>query len=101
MDLEVLLQKLLKAGRNQPAQDRVPYAFEKRIMAQLTRVKPFDAWSVWAQGLWRAVLPCLAVMVACGLLTQVFLAPSYPGDLSRDLEATVMTSLDLELEDLW
>lgn len=63
MDLELLRKKLLAAARGNPPTDRVPYAFEKRVMEHLKHSPAVDCVALWARALWRAVAPCAAVAV--------------------------------------
>ena len=65
---ESILERLLAESQEIPGDDRVPYAFEKRIMAHIKEAPPAtssvaDAWLAWSQSLWKAVVPCLAVLV--------------------------------------
>lgn len=65
---ESILERLLAESREIPADDRVPYAFEKRVMAHIKEAPAAtssvaDAWLAWSQSLWKAVVPCLAVLV--------------------------------------
>ena len=53
MNLFELKKKLLAAARRNPPSDRVPYAFEKRIMAHLAAQPLLDAWAFWVRGFWR------------------------------------------------
>ena len=65
MKIEKLQQALVKAARNAPEDDRVPYAFEKRVMARLREaVSPVDPLTLWNRALWRAVAPCMALTLA-------------------------------------
>lgn len=68
MKLEQLRQKLLATARANPPGDRVPYAFEKRIIALLKSQPAPDSWALWAHALWRAALPCIAVMFLFGAI---------------------------------
>nr|MBP9901087.1 hypothetical protein [Verrucomicrobiota bacterium] len=61
MNLEPLQQKLLAAARAHPPADRVPYAFEQRIRANLSTLPPVDLAALWARALWRAAVTCVAV----------------------------------------
>ena len=106
--IEDILDRLLAETRKTPANDRVPYAFEKRIMAHIKEAPAAlaDAWSVWAQSLWKAVVPCLAVLVmvavwmkapAGATTPQGNAAPAVanfeaPGD--EDLESIVMLAIE-------
>lgn len=96
MNLAQLQQKLLAAARSQKVSDAVPYAFEKRILARLAPVARVDAWLLWARALWRAAVPCVAVMLLLG--TWSLLTPgsgnSSPTDLSQEMENTVLAVVD-------
>jgi len=67
MNLAELHGKLIAAGRLHKPDDRVPYAFEKRIMALIAERKTVDKWVFWTRGLWRAAASCVAVAVVCGV----------------------------------
>ncbi len=66
MDLAALHKRLIAAARTDVPSDAVPYAFEKRVMANLGRRKP-DRLEYWAHSLWRAVAPCAAVALLLGV----------------------------------
>jgi hypothetical protein len=106
-----ILERLLAETREIPANDRVPYAFEKRIMAHIKEAPAAvaDVWLAWSQSLWKAVVPCLAVLVmvvvwmkapadGSGATTpQGNAAPAVanfeaPGE--EDLESIVMLAID-------
>tara|TARA_B100000029_G_C17580156_1_gene959391 strand:- start:1811 stop:2116 length:306 start_codon:yes stop_codon:yes gene_type:complete len=61
MKLDVIIEKLLKTAKNDPPSDRVPYAFEKRIMAHIAEQPEPDSWLAVGRMLWRAVVPYSAV----------------------------------------
>jgi hypothetical protein len=63
MNLTALEKKLIAAARTSEPDERVPYAFEKRIMARLSEAAPVDVLGSWGRSLWRAAVPCLAVAV--------------------------------------
>lgn len=63
-----LEQKLLAAARTVPADDRVPYAFEKGIMARIRDLRPVDRWAGWSRLLWQAAVPCVALTVVLSAL---------------------------------
>ena len=79
-------EEFVKLARQMPADERVPYAFEKRVMANL-EAPVTDPLAQWARGLWRAVVPCLAVMA----VTAAFCF-SQAGETHAD------TNLDVDLE---
>jgi len=73
MNLESLQKKLLAAAKAHPPADRVPLAFEKRVLAHLTVKPAIDPATFWSRALWRATVPCLALML---LLTSLALVPT-------------------------
>ena len=109
--IEDTLERLLTQTREIPANDRVPYAFEKRIMAHIKEAPAAlaDVWAAWAQSLWKAVVPCLAVLMMVAVWMKAptegngvttpqsnsapevanFVAPS-----DEDLESIVMLAID-------
>ena len=99
MNLAELQKKLVAAARLQKPDDRVPYAFEKRIMAQIAAQiaarTGADQWVFWARGLWRAAASCVAVALILGALS-LFMPASTDGigDLSQDFENTLLASAD-------
>lgn len=72
MNLEQLQQKLVAAARANPPADRVPYAFEKRILARLTERPTVDAAALWARALRRAAVSCVAVTILVASLSFTF-----------------------------
>ena len=95
MNLAELERKLIAAARTHAPSDRVPYAFEKRIMAHLA-IRPMrDHWELWGRALWRAAAPCVAIMVLLGAWS-FFGSQSSTGttDLSQDLEQTLLAVVD-------
>lgn len=99
MNLDELQNKLIAAARLQPPDERVPYAYEKRIQALIkTRAVP-DRWVVWSSGLWRAAISCMILVVVLGAAS--LLAPTTATatagngqDLSQDFENTMLASAD-------
>ena len=95
MNVTQLERKLIAAARANPPSDRVPYAFEKRIMARLAARPVADDWALWAGALWRAVAPCVAIMLLLGAWS--LFAPHSSAsttDLSQDLEKTLLAAVD-------
>ena len=100
MDLAKLKQKLINAARSHPPSDRVPYAFEKRVM-QLLRSQPvLDEWALWSQALWRAAVACLALVTLLGFISFLTPAGNSPSanDLSQDFENTMLAAVDQDTE---
>jgi hypothetical protein len=95
MNLDELKRKLTAAARLQPPDDRVPYAFEKRIMALIAARTESARRIFWARGLWRGAISCVALALVCGALSLfVEEASDNNGDLSQDLENTLLASAD-------
>ncbi len=104
MNLEKLHAKLINSARSDTPSDRVPFAFETRIMARLAACAVRDPWALWAAGLWRATAPCVGIMLLLGAWTWFTPAsPPSANDLSQDLENTVLVAADQESpsEPLW
>jgi hypothetical protein len=94
MNLAKLQETLLAAARANPPSDRVPYAFEKRIMARLTGRPELDVWAAWARLLWRAATPCLGVTaLIVGLAAATGGLQGNQVSLGEGLEATVYAAL--------
>ena len=85
MNTERLQEKLIAAARRNPPSDHVPFAFEQRIMAQLRRPALADASTFWAIGLWRAVLPSVALL---GLVGGLHLNGVPEPDLASEVAST-------------
>ena len=98
MNLNKLNQKLIAAARLNAPDDRVPYAFEKRIMARLAARSVPDGLALWAQALWRAAFPCLAIVLLLGVYS--FFLPNTATvtvantELSQDFENTLLAAVD-------
>jgi hypothetical protein len=95
MNVAELQRKLIAAAQANPPSDRVPYAFEKRIMARLTARPVVDDWALWARALWRAAAPCVAIMLLLGAWSLFVPHNSTsPTDLSQELEKTLLAAVD-------
>lgn len=92
MNPEFLRQKLIAAARTEAASDRVPYAFEKRIMNRLAGREVPDAWAAWGASLWRAVAPCFAVMLLAGIGAAAW--DSTGDDWHDQIDAVLVADLD-------
>ncbi len=95
MNVAELQRKLTAAARQQAPDDRVPYAFEKRIMALVAERAAASGRVLWARGLWRAAVSCVALAAVCGAVS--FFTPATTdnsNDLSQDFENTLLASVD-------
>jgi len=95
MNLAELQKKLIAAAKTEVLDDRVPYAFEKRVTALLqSRVAPQNL-DLWVRGLWRAAVSCVGVAMLCGAWTLFAPATSAStDDLSQNFETTLLASID-------
>lgn len=103
MNKKNLYENLIEAARKLPEDDRVPYSFEKRIMARLESPPQPDSLALWARGLWRATVPCLTLMIAIGTWSAVSgQATEVEDPLATDLELAMLQPFDeLNVEELW
>ena len=94
MNLTELERKLIDAARAHPPSDRVPYAFEKRILACLAARPLADGWELWGRALWRAAAPCVAIALLLGAWSFFSQGSAPINDLSQDLEQTLLAAVD-------
>ncbi len=97
MNVEGLRKKLLAAARAQAPDDRVPYAFEKRVMASLTGRPASDDLAIWARAMWRSAASCVGVMLLFGAFS--FLSTDNGNnrtsdEFSQDFEQTMLAAVD-------
>jgi hypothetical protein len=100
MELEQLKQKLVAAARAHPPSTRVPYGFEKRVMAHLAAAGVADGWILWSRALWRAAIPCVVIVVFSGLWSTRT-AKVEAADLSQQIENAVLSDLNQNLASVW
>lgn len=98
MNLVELQRKLLAVARRNSPSDRVPFAFEKRIMARLAVVPVLDISALWARALLRAAGLCAAVTLVLGAWSLLTSSPP-ENDLYRHLETTLFATVDQDLPD--
>lgn len=95
MNIAELQKKLLTAARADTPDDRVPYAFEKRVLALLALRGRADKWVFWTRGLWQAAASCAAIAVLLGAWVLFdSMASSNSADLSQNFENTLLASVD-------
>jgi len=103
MNLEQLQQKVLAAARAHPPGSRVPYAFEKRILARLNEAPAFDRAALWAGALWRAAGPCVALALLLGVWSFVGAsnnAATGDEEFSQQFEQTMLAAVN-ENGEVW
>lgn len=85
-------EEFISLARSLPVDERTPYAFEKRIMACLGKNPVTDALSVWTHVLWRAMAPCLGIMLLVAAVSLAAMSTDNGIDTdteTADLETTV------------
>ena len=104
MNIEGLRQKLLATARAQRPDDRVPFAFEKRVMALILGRPAPDHWASWVAPLWRAAVSCVAVMVLLSAVSiyttsQDNSAANTTGALVQEFDQTLYAAVNQSPED--
>jgi len=99
MNLDQLKTQLMTAARAVPPNDRVPYAFEKRVMARLVQGSRLDLLGAWSTALWRAAVGCVALVALSGLVA-LWNSQSPVEDLSQEFETAVFASAG-SADDTW
>jgi hypothetical protein len=89
-----LQKKLMGAARAQTPDDRVPYAFEKRIMALIPSIPQTNSAALWVRGMWQAAVSCAAIALLCGAWSFFNPATNSGDDLSQNFESTLLASVD-------
>lgn len=92
MNLNDLQNKLMAAARASQPSNRVPYAFEKRVMARLAEGPRVDLLGAWSTALWRAALGCVVVVALSGALSLWNSPPPSEADFSHEFETAVFAS---------
>ena len=105
MDIDRLQTELLRAARSDRPSDRVPLAFERRVMARLAERIRRDPWSEWTAAFWRAAMSGGAIAL---LAVAVNLAtPGAVNDVAEDPELFAVAdsapaaAADEPVQDLW
>ena len=102
MNLNELHHKLIAAARTHPPADRVPFAFEQRILARLTQRAADEPWAWWVRGLWRGAVSCVAISLLLGAWT--LLSPVSAGsteEFAQQFENTVFAAVDHASDTAW
>lgn len=104
MNINLLHQKLIRAAKSEQLSNRVPYAFEQRIMARIQSEPVLDVLTLWTRALWRAAIPCMAVALlfsVWAIQTPDQALPTETADLGSELETTLMASVSLDNDFSW
>lgn len=112
MKLDLLQEKLLAAARAHPPGDRVPFAFEKRILACLKESPALDVAALWSRALWRAATACVALALLLGVWSLIganhntvthnanSVNSANNEDFSQHFEQTMLAGVN-ESEEVW
>lgn len=85
------LQQFLAIARSIPANETVPQAFEKRIMARLLKLHRGDALEIWGRIFWRLAACGLGVALLAAAWSAFQRAPNTrTQDLANDLDKTIL-----------
>ncbi len=98
-----IYDRFVQTARRVPSDERVPFGFERRIMAHLHDQPALDPLSFWVLGLWRAAVPCLAVMLLITAWSSLIVSSSASAQsesIGTELQLT-MTQPLLALEETW
>lgn len=101
MNRDSLHDKIIRVAQNNSPDHRVPYAFEKRVMARILARVP-DKWAALDRVVWWAAGACSAVALSMGVWASL---PGSPAEnthsFSTQLEQTILASVsepDLEAD---
>lgn len=94
MNVIELQKKLIAVARTNAPDDRVPYAFEKRIMALIPAVARTEVVVLWVRGLWQAAASCAVIALLCGAWAFFNPSANTGDDLSQNFENTLLASVD-------
>jgi hypothetical protein len=105
MDIDRLQTELLRAARADRPSDRVPLAFERRVMARLAERIRRDPWSEWTTAFWRAAMSGGAIALLAVAVNWA--TPGAVNDLAEDPELFAVAdsapaaATDEPAQDLW
>ena len=89
-------EHLIQAARTLGEDARVPYAFEKRVMARLEGSAVLDFAGAWVRLMWQAAACCIAISIMAGAYAS-FVNESAPAELlAIELEQTVLAPIQMD-----
>lgn len=89
--------KFTKLARSLPVDDRVPFAFEKRIMHAIKQGAGQDVWAMTARIFYRAAFLCVLVTICAGAWASAR-SDSNSEMFAIDLEETVLAPIHADVE---
>jgi len=93
MNLDNLQKKLIAAARATQPSDRVPYAFEKRIMAHIAQGARVDLLGAWTIAMWRAAVSCVAIVLLSGAWSLWSSHQHSKANFSQEFDTAVFASV--------
>ena len=92
---ETILARIIRLARSAPEDQRVPYAFEKRVMAFVRSATVQDVWSLWLPTMRKGAYLGVLVLALTGAYIKY--SDRHPPDLlAGDLERTVLASVNMD-----
>jgi hypothetical protein len=95
-----LERKLIGAARKHPPSERIPYAFEQRVMARLKSSDRRDEWEWWNRAFWVGASACAAVALATSIWSFQPDDADAAGSFSHGFEQSLFAAAD-EVENAW
>jgi hypothetical protein len=96
MNTSELRRKLIAAARLNAPDERVPFAFSRRVMARIAALPALDEWALWARALWRSAGACITLALFLGAASLLSPPASESVDLSQAFEKTMLAAVDPE-----
>src|SRR5688572_16143125 len=91
-------EEFISLARSLPQDERTPYAFEHRIMARLQRL-PSDGFAEWTHALWRAMAPCVGIMLLVAMVSLAAMAGDpVATEADADLESIVFAPTQIAFD---
>lgn len=95
-----ILRKMLTETREIKL-DKVPYAFEKRIMSHIQETPETDLnlWKLWSRALFKAAIPCFSLMI----LAAIWASSQHPTpqtERASETKNTITVQAETENSDL-
>ncbi|MCD6339212.1 MAG: hypothetical protein J7M29_07535 [Verrucomicrobia bacterium] len=97
MNAREIEKKLIEAARRIPADERVPYRFERRVMARIQEAGRNEAGTAWAVLWWRTAVSSLALSLLLAFFSLATRSPAQSSSgtsLAEQFESTMYAAID-------
>jgi magnesium-transporting ATPase (P-type) len=97
---EDILRKMLTETREIKL-DKVPYAFEKRIMSHIQE-RPqtnLNLWKLWSRALFKAAIPCFSLMILAAIWAS-YQHPTPQTERASETKNTITVQAETENSNL-